>query len=611
MSGSDLRPLSYGWVDKNNSNSYAATPELPEATNGYPDLAIPPAKKYNHTMQRHAGWIAHLDGVAMRSDQILGDTSVNRLSQYPFRFLNGAGLTQSVADDSTYIIDGFIVDLALTRLGIEGYTPFLFTASKWTHWYISKDGVTFEVVNIGVAASPPAGSYHLGTAVTDGVDVTSWVAGNAAFTDRTVTFTPDVKIVGDVQMDNALTVDGESTFNEVSTWVINSASPAISLANAGTGGGIHLTSAANGPAAMISLIKSNGFDGTLLSLAAIGNGPSRCISATGGDGDSTAYLAAGSGQLALEIQGNVIGTYAARFKGGLGQSWVAYFEAGAGGVSDSGGVLVTGAGLGTAIGASGGTSAGAYAIQALARNSTAQGAIFAQTHTTATFVARAGYFQGRDQAGGVEAVSAGYYPLLLTPDTTSPTYGHIYGAPQNAAPTQPTSGSMAYVASTINGWGQGDSTDGAFRWFHSSCGGYVYGGLYAQVATSNSSVSYSNLAVVDCVGANAPKVVGQKVRISVKLRFRCNTSGVATGIDIKVIDFTAASAEVIKFEASGTGTGNGLHLMATTTNWSESFSFETDYTIPSPAGDRTFILQIRRWGAIAISAQGSMTVDGV
>lgn len=623
MSGSDLRPLSYGWVDKNNANSYALTPELPEATNGYNDGQIPPAKKYNHTMQRHAGWIAHLDAVAMRSDQLCGDTSVSRLSQYGFRFLTGAGLSQSVPDNSTYIIDGFIVDLALTRLGIEGYTPFLFTASKWTHWYISKDGVSFSVVNIGVAASPPGGSYHLGTVVTNGTDVTSWVAGNSIFNDRTVNFAPNVSVAGTFTVESTMevndsavfngdvTVNNTTTFNGVSEWSVNSVAPAMIISNAGTGGGIIYTSNSNGPQPMVDLTKGAGSDGTVLKLTAGTGAPSRALWIVGGDGDTAAYIEAGAGQYGLEVQGAATGTYAARFKGGMGQTYVAYFEAGAGGVGgDAGGALFTGVGLGSGIGVSGGTSAGAYAGQFLARNSTAQGAVFAQTHTTATTASRAGYFQGRDSAAGLEAVSAGYYPLILTPDTTSPTYGHILAAAQDAAPTQPSSGSMAYVAGAINGWGQGNATDGAFRWFWSSKGGYVYGASYNQNAQSTSNVNYTTVATVSLSGANAPKVSGELIRARATIRFRCNTAGTPTGVDVRIRD-TTSGVDVIEYATAGFATTSGFYLAAVTVNWETStVTIEKDYTLPA-SGNRTFTLDIRRQGAITVTGQGSLVVQGV
>lgn len=623
MSGSDLRPLSYGWVDKNNANSYALTPELPEATNGYNDGQIPPAKKYNHTMQRHAGWIAHLDAVSMRSDQLCGDTSVSRLSQYGFRFLTGAGLSQSVPDNSTYIIDGFIVDLALTRLGIEGYTPFLFTASKWTHWYISKDGVSFTVVNIGVAASPPGGSYHLGTVVTNGIDVTSWVAGNSIFNDRTVNFAPNVSVAGMFTVESTmevndstvlngdLTVNNVSVFNGVSEWSVNSGSPAMIISNAGTGGGIFYTSNSNGPAAMIELAKGNGSDGTLIKLTAVGAGPSICLQAIGGDGDTAIDITAGAGQAGLVVQGASTGTYAARFKGGMGQTYVAYFEAGAGGVGgDAGGALFTGVGLGSGIGVSGGTSAGAYAGQFLARNSAAQGAVFAQTHTTATTASRAGYFQGRDSAAGLEAVSAGYYPLILTPDTTSPTYGHILAAAQDAAPTQPSSGSMAYVAGVINGWGQGNATDGAFRWFWSSKGGYVYGGAYNQTVTSTSAASYSTLATVTLTSgtANAIKVAGESIVITASVRFRVNSVG-ATGVDMRVMDSVTGTA-VFEHAATGTAITNGYYLAGATTDWGACFTVEREWVVSSTA-TRTFTLEIRRWGATPVFGHGSLKIRAV
>jgi len=621
MSGSDLRPLSYGWVDKNNANSYALTPELPEATNGYNDGQIPPAKKYNHTMQRHAGWIAHLDAVAMRSDQLCGDTSVSRLSQYGFRFLTGAGLSQSVPDNSTYIIDGFIVDLALTRLGIEGYSPFLFTATKWTHWYISKDGVSFAVVNIGVAASPPGGSYHLGTVVTNGTDVTSWVAGNAIFADRQVNLQPNVGITGSLVVESTmtindssvlngdLTVNNTSTFNGTSEWSVNSASPAITLANAGTGGGISYYSSSNGPQPMVDLVKTNSHDGTVLKLTAADGATSRALWILGGNGDSAAYVAAGAGQLGLELQGASTGTYAARFRGGAGQSYVAYFEAGSGGVGgNAGGALMDGIGTGAGAYVRGGDSAGAYALQALARNSTAQGAVFAQTHSTATTASRAGYFQGRDSAAGLEAVSAGYYAAILTPKNAAPTYGALRMLPQAVAPTQAFDGDLTCITSPVNGWAQGNNTEGIYHPLWASRGGYVYGAQYNQNAQSTGA--YATVCTVTLAIPRAPKVAGEPIRCRATLRFRCNAAGTPTGVNVRIRD-TTAGVNVIEYTGAGFATTNGFYLAATTVNWeSSTVTIEMDYTPPA-TGARTFTLDIQRQGAITVTGQGSLVIFGI
>lgn len=619
MSGSDLRPPSYGWVDKNDSNSYAGV-ELPEATNGYSDGAIPPAKKYNHTMQRHAGWIAHLDAVTLRSNQITGDTSASRLSEYGFSFLTGAGLSKAVAHNSTYIIDGFVVDLPLTRLQTEGFSPFLFTATKWTHWYINKDGITFSVVNTGVAASPPAGYRHLGTAITDATNVTSWVTGNAIFNDRSITLQQNVVIGGSLTVESTmrvedsatlngdLTVNNVSVFNGVSEWSVDSVAPIMILSNAGTGGGILMTSNSNGPAALLDLTRGNGHDGTVAKLTAASGAASRALWVLGGDGDSAVYIAAGAGQLGLEVQGPSTGTYAARFRGGAGQTYVAYFEAGSGGVGgNAGGAQMDGIGTGAGMYARGGDSAGAYAGQFLARNSTAQGAVFAQTHSTATTASRAGYFQGRDSAAGLEAVSADYYAAILTPRNAAPTYGALRMLPQAVAPTQAFDGDLTCITSPVNGWAQGNNTEGIYHPLWASRGGYVYGAQYNQNAQSTGS--YTTVCTVTLAVPRAPKVSGEPIRCRATLRFRCNTAGTPTGVNVRIRD-TTSSVNVIEYTGAGFATTNGFYLAATTVNWeSGTVTIEQNYTPPA-TGARTFTLDIQRQGAITVTAQGSLVIFG-
>lgn len=212
MSGSDLRPKSYGWVDKNNVNSYTAALDIPESASGYDDGAIPPAEKYNMVMQRHAGWAAHLDSRAMRSEHIMGSAAYSRISASAFSYTPGATLAHEVAADSCYVVQGYIVDLPIKRMEDEGLSKFIFTANKWTHFYISKDGVSFAVVNIGVAATPGVGQKLLGTAATDGVSLTAWAAGDAAFTTRRVIFVSATSFQSDMTLVGDLSVTGLSSF---------------------------------------------------------------------------------------------------------------------------------------------------------------------------------------------------------------------------------------------------------------------------------------------------------------------------------------------------------------------------------------------------------------
>lgn len=592
-------PIDYADVDSAGTHS-AALP-LAEAVNGFGAVVLT-KEKFNALMRNASRWKRWLDQGRVPTPQAQG-ASTCRLSTTAFSFAAGGGLNKVVNVDTHYLIQGSYVSLSVARLAAN-IVSFTATATKDTHFYITPAGViTWDVVTIGVAAAPPVGTVHLHTFRTDGTDVTSQTTP-AAFTAQRNLFAIPVETSAGITT-TSLTASADSTL------AVTSSNYALSITQSdGAGGGLYIANSGNGPKAALEILQTG--DGTGLAINASA-GLNAAISVIGSPSDSAVKIEAGAGQAGLYVQGAATGNYAVRLRGGAGQLYVLHAEAGAGGVGgDAGAGYFEGSGTGPGLHVRGGGGAGAYAAEFLAQNSTTVGAVYARTHTTATFASRAGYFQGHDQAAGLEAVSAGYYPAILTPDVTSPTYGHIFGAAQNAAPTQVGLGALACVAGTINGWGQANDSEPAWRWFHASPGGYVYGAAYQQSVTSTSSVSYSNLALADCTGMNAPKVAGEKVRISVKLRFRTGTA-TATGVDIRVIDFTAdpgGASPLIVFEGSGTSTSSGMYLSGVNTNYNETLPFEFDYTIPS-AGDRSFILQIRRWGAVSVTGHGSITIDGV
>lgn len=225
MSGSTPRPSSYGWVDQNKNNQYTA-PEIPQAGNGWENGAFPTAKEFNTVNNRHAAWASYLDSHAVRSEHLMGPAALSRLSSSIFAFNFGPGLSKTVAADSCFVVNGVIVDLPISRLEALGYSPFVFTASRWTHWYIDKDGVSFAIVAIGVAAVPPAGSYHLGTVVTNATNVTNWTTGAGIITEQILTIASElvqfggtIKVGGDgvfessASVSGSLTVDGATQAN--------------------------------------------------------------------------------------------------------------------------------------------------------------------------------------------------------------------------------------------------------------------------------------------------------------------------------------------------------------------------------------------------------------
>lgn len=589
MSGSDLRPKSYGWVDKNNVNSYAVALDIPEAASGYNDGAIPPAKKYNMVMQRHAGWAAHLDGRAMRSEHIMGSVTC-RISSGSFAFTPAVGLTHPVAADSAYVINGYIVDLPVSRLVNDGLSPFVFTASKWTHWYIDKDGVSFSIVNIGVAAAPAAGQAHLGTAVTSAVALTGWVAGSSSFTDRRVLITPTLRtlgtldVVGAAQFSSTAQFSGGTTFNAASGWSVNSPTAAILVSQLGTGPGIQLLSSTADR--LLDIISS----GSGAAMKAVNSGSGYAIWGIGNGSSSTAFFENSDDQYAVEAISGPNASYAAGFFGNPS--------------GDASGVYMRGHGEGSGGYAESGTTNGAVGFEAQATNSTGHG-IVGRTNTSATTAARGGYFVGRDSAAGLEAESALYYAAVITPKVAAPTYGAMLFATQLAAPTDFSSGSLAYTSAL--GFCHGSFSDSGYRSFWSTLGGFCYGHASGGPTTNSNNAVYTQLCSVTLSNANAPKLAGKSIRITVLVRLG-TAAGTATYADIQVRDSVAG----ILMTRAGNGllVGSGYYIPAIAGDWSATASFEFEYAVPL-AGSRTIILEFKRNAAVTVYAHGTLTVQGM
>lgn len=342
-----------------------------------------------------------------------------------------------------------------------------------------------------------------------------------------------------------------------------------------------------------------------LFIAASGTG--RAIQVTGSPGNDAVTLTAGAAQRALLATASATSAYAAQFVNGT------TYSISAAGSTNGGGGLFTGAGTGIGVAALSGTSAGANAVQALARNSTGYG-LYAQTHTTAVSGVAGAFIEGRDSAAGAEITSANYYAVLLNAKTSTPTYPTIYVRPQTSYPSFSTDGTITFASQSFGNiphFLRGSTTDGAPRGVWDSIGGFVYGASYNASAASADSVNYTSLTTAVCSAGNAPKQALGVVRLSVSLRVKTSAIG-ATGIDVQLRDVTPGVPVTIITYAGAAGLStSGWYMPGTVADrWETSLSFNYFYVVPL-AGARTFELRFKRQsGAVTITAQGSLVVTG-
>lgn len=176
-------PIDYCFVDENESNQ-AALP-LAEASNGFVDEQELPADKFNTIARSAAAWSRYHDQGKLPVEQAVGTTSC-RLSDELFEYTSVPGLTQSLVDDSYYLINGRFVPLTADRItgaGIANILTRTFAASKDTHFYLRADG-DIQVSEVAVATPPsaPAGYVWLRTVTTNGTDVLSQTTGTSFVT---------------------------------------------------------------------------------------------------------------------------------------------------------------------------------------------------------------------------------------------------------------------------------------------------------------------------------------------------------------------------------------------------------------------------------------------
>lgn len=594
------RPLTYGSIDTTGSNQYA-DPDLPEALQGFPDLSIPPARKFNTLFRRYSGWCGYVDQRMLRSNFFLDSsaTGISRLTDGYFRYATGAGLEQSVVEDSAYAIDGHIVDLTLDRLATVGLETRTFAATKDTHFYVASNGeITVSVVNVGVAASPPAGTYHLGTMTTDAVDCTVWTDGDFLFNFR--------RVISDVPWRFTC-----ATGEPLVTADMGNADASGFVASVGTGAAAagFVAGMTNSPAGASGIVVAAdaGTEGDGISIGHAGAGFGVYIRHTGaGDGLTIEHSGAGPCAVFEHASGTA---FFVEGNGGLAAAVVS--SAG----NNARGLLATGHGTAAGLEGRSGLTAGAPAVVAVPQNNTGFG-FYCLTPVGSTTAARAGFFEGRGSGVGAEIRAAANHALILQGDTTSPSFAALRFIGANAEPSTVTAGSVEYVT-TQNQLVVGDALDNAYRGIWTSIGGRAFGFTAPANGAPNTAqtagtVNWVTAATATLTAGNAPKVAGRTVILKFTCDARNVSAGAANTLSVRFYDATAGG-EVAGSVRTGIGSGDtaGFYLADTTTGWQRTIVYKFRTTVPT-TGDRTYYAQIRATSAVEIRVRDcSLEVDGL
>lgn len=584
---------------------------------GWPTGALYPSSDANWLWRQITDWNRSHDASRLASTDIL-TTKVCRVSSAFLDFDTGTGLNGVITSGGVYYGNGERLDLTDAPTVYAGGSALTFPALSTSYVIARPQPATGGASNgsscaeLAVSAvTPVAGWSTIAAVTTDATDVTSAVeTGVTPYLEWSATPNFTAGVYGAFAE-----FTGSLTSADVTTeWM---SADYIALAGT-TGQPTIVAQGTTGQAAVLAYgmgtgdalyVYSNGGSGTIARVDAASFGATGVALDVDGNSSSTAAtIDAGAGRLALVVTGSSSSSYAATFTNGT------TYGISATGSTNGGGGFFSGAGGGLGIYARGGDTAGANGAQVLAQNSTGYGLV-AQSHTTATTATAGAYIEGKDSAAGAELVSAGFYPVVLSPDLTSPAYGTLFSRTQGAYPTNKTAGAISfanYALGTRPHWLIADADDAAWRGVWSSQGGFVYGGSYGQTATNADAANYTTLCAVTLTNGNAPKEAGRTLRCEVKIRVRTSTAA-ANGIDVRVRDLTAgggAGANVVEYVNSGTGNFAGWPLTGATTGWDRDVTFDYNYTVPAE-GARTIALQFKRQTvANTVTAHGSLVVTG-
>jgi hypothetical protein len=255
-----------------------------------------------------------------------------------------------------------------------------------------------------------------------------------------------------------------------------------------------------------------------------------------------------------------------------------------------------------------GTTAGNDAVHATVNNTSGFG-VRAYVSGAATSASRGFYTSVTGDAIGAEFVATGNHALKLTGDTTNPVFGPLLLSSSNVKPSGFTDGQVAHVSGGggVNAfYAFSSTTDGGWRAGWDTIGGFAYGANYNVTTTDNNSADYTDLCVATLTNANAPRVAGTILRLTVSMRVRSLT-GAAAVCDVELYDNTS-SAIIETFAGSGTTSTSGW-IIPGTSGWNTTIAFDYAYAVPS-AGDREIILRFKPNTGVGVGAQGSLVVTG-
>lgn len=574
------------------------------------------ASAWANWLFNHLGdWNRELDQSALRAQDCLSIATPQLLknSGGGFALPLGEGLANLQPDDGgAYVLLGRRVDLSRAALA-EKYPTGWTLPSNTTVYAHAREETDFGGSSTGeilISTNTSEVGYQLIWAgTTDGTNLASQntLAATSAQWILPLDLTGPLELSGPMTIDD----DEDETAFAVSSAAATTAAARITCSTGGT-----LLALAMGNAAAIGVdapVGSGagvGFRSVLTNAAASARGLEvTCNSGTagqgvrvahGGSGIAVAIVGSGSGSSLFVNAGSSAAT-GSQFTGGT--STCVDVTA----TDNASALVVSGSGSGTALDVTGGSTAGTTTLRATGNNNTGK-AIVAALPNTATSAARGVYSSVGGSAVAAEFIAAANHALVVTGDTTSPTYGAIKVVGSNARPTDQTAGQLTHL--TTEGQfavsapeDSGEAGPGVgWRGLWCSTGGFAFGFVRKTKDFLITADPYKLIGTMTSSAGNAPRLAGKTAVLRFMVNVRVNTVATVNTLNFKVVDLTSGTTV---FERTGSGVTDtaGYYIPAyPTAAWLlGTLGGEFSVTIPA-AGDRS-------WGLYMNFTGGATQID--
>lgn len=573
------------------------------------------ASAWANWLFNHLGdWNRELDQSALRAQDCLSIATPQLLknSGGGFALPLGEGLANLQPDDGgAYVLLGRRVDLSRAALA-EKYPTGWTLPSNTTVYAHAREETDFGGSSTGeilISTNTSEVGYQLIWAgTTDGTNL----ASQNTLAATSAQWILPLDLTGPLELSGPMTIDDDE---DETAFAVSSAAATTAAARITCSAGGTLLALAMGNAAAIGVdapVGSGagvGFRSVLTNAAASARGLEvTCNSGTagqgvrvahGGSGIAVAIVGSGSGSSLFVNAGSSAAT-GSQFTGGT-STCVDVTATG-----NASALVVSGSGSGTAVDVTGGSTAGTTTLRATGNNNTGK-AIVAALPNTATSAARGVYSSVGGSAVAAEFIAAANHALVVTGDTTSPTYGAVKVVGSNARPTDQTAGQLTHLTTEAQfavsaPEDSGEAGPGVgWRGLWSSTGGFALG--YYVKSPSQAIVTgagYQLVASMVSQAGNAPKLAGRKAVMRLSLCTRTDApTNVEMLLNVKIIDVTNGGATVFVREGdiSGTGTTGGYYIPAYPKFRFLAATLNLDFEVTIPAaGNRTWSIYLEAIG---------------